>query len=109
MIYHGVRHTPSGSLYRLGLALFDRDNPEKSILRGDTWVFGPEEPYERNGDVDNVVFPCGYTVGADNDTLNLYYGAGDTSIALAQGSIRELLDWLHVTGKANAAHFDSGS
>lgn len=44
--------------------------------------------------MDNVAFPCGYTVDADGDTLNLYYGAADTSIALATGSIRELLDWL---------------
>lgn len=105
MIYHGVRQTPSGSLYRLGLALFDLDNPELNILRGETWVMGPEEQYERNGDVDNVVFPCGYTIGSDNDQINIYYGAGDTSVALAQGSIRELLDWLRVTGKANSAHF----
>jgi predicted GH43/DUF377 family glycosyl hydrolase len=105
MIYHGVRQTPSGSLYRLGLALFDLENPELCTLRGETWILGPEEPYERNGDVDNVVFPCGYTIGADNDRINLYYGAGDTSVALAYGSIRELLDWLHVTGKPNAAHF----
>ena len=30
----------------------------------------------------------------DADTINLYYGAADTSIALATGSIRELLAWL---------------
>ena len=56
-------------------------------LRGDSWIFGPEAPYERDGDVGNVTFPCGYTLGADGDTLNLYYGAADTSIALATGSI----------------------
>jgi predicted GH43/DUF377 family glycosyl hydrolase len=27
VFYHGVRHTPSGCLYRLGLALFDLENP----------------------------------------------------------------------------------
>jgi predicted GH43/DUF377 family glycosyl hydrolase len=94
MIYHGVRHTAAGSLYRLGLALFELDTPERCLARGDEWIFGPEAPYEQDGDVDNVAFPCGYTLGADGDTLNLYYGAADTSIALATGSIRELLDWL---------------
>ena len=98
-IYHGVRHTPSSCLYRLGLALFDLQTPEKCLLRGETWIFGPEEIYEREGDVGNVVFPCGYTLAADGDTLNLYYGAADTSIALATGSIRALLEWLDRHGK----------
>ena len=68
--------------------------PDHCLARGDSWIFGPEAPYEREGDVGNVAFPCGYTLGADGDTLNLYYGAADTSMALATGSIRELLAWL---------------
>ena len=94
MIYHGVRQTASGSLYRLGLALFDLESPECCLKRGDEWVFGPEEPYELHGDVGNVAFPCGYTIGPDGDTLHLYYGAADTSIALATGSVRAMLEWL---------------
>jgi len=98
MIYHGVRNTASGSLYRLGLALFDLKQPEICLLRGDSWVFGPEAEYERNGDVHDVVFPCGYTLAPDGDTLNLYYGAADSCIALAHGSVRSLLAWLDVNG-----------
>jgi predicted GH43/DUF377 family glycosyl hydrolase len=98
MIYHGVRHTASGSLYRLGLALFALDRPECCLLRGDSWVFGPEAPYERVGDVGNVAFPCGYTLGADGDQINLYYGAADTCVALATASLRELLGWLDQNG-----------
>jgi predicted GH43/DUF377 family glycosyl hydrolase len=69
-------------------------------LRGDAWIFGPEAPYEKHGDVGNVTFPCGYTLGAgaDGDTINLYYGAADTSIALASGSIRHVLRWLDEQG-----------
>jgi predicted GH43/DUF377 family glycosyl hydrolase len=81
-------------MYRLGLALFDLHTPEKCLKRGDEWVFGPEEPYERQGDVGNVVFPGGYTIGPDGDTLHLYYGAADTSICHATGSINALLEWL---------------
>jgi predicted GH43/DUF377 family glycosyl hydrolase len=98
MVYHGVRRTASGSLYRLGLALFDLEQPEKCLLRGDSWIFGPEAEYERTGDVDDVVFPCGYTLAPDGDTINLYYGAGDCCIALAQGSVRSLLSWLDANG-----------
>jgi predicted GH43/DUF377 family glycosyl hydrolase len=98
MIYHGVRRTPSSSLYRLGLALFDLERPEKCLLRGDSWIFGPEAAYERDGDVHDVVFPCGYTLASDGDTINLYYGAADCCIALAQGSVRDLLSWLDANG-----------
>lgn len=99
IIYHGVRQTASGCLYRLGLALFDLQTPERCLLRGDDWIFGPEEPYERYGDVPNVVFPCGYTIGDDGDTINLYYGAADSCIALATGKISALLDWLKRRGR----------
>lgn len=94
VIYHGVRNTPSGCLYRLGLALFDFKSPAHCIRRGNSWIFAPEAAYERAGDVANVVFPCGYTIAPDGDTINLYYGAADSSIGLAQGSITEMLEWL---------------
>jgi predicted GH43/DUF377 family glycosyl hydrolase len=94
VIYHGVRVTAAGAIYRLGLALFDLNTPERLLKRGDGWIFGPEERYEQRGDVDNVVFPCGYTVLPDGDTVNLYYGAADTSIALAVGSVSAMLEWL---------------
>jgi len=94
VIYHGVRPNAAGSIYRLGLALFDLQVPEICLKRCNEWIFGPEQPYERRGDVDNVVFPCGYTIAADGDTIHLYYGAADTSIALATGSIRAILEWL---------------
>ncbi|MCU0490348.1 MAG: hypothetical protein MUD01_01975 [Chloroflexaceae bacterium] len=98
MIYHGVRTTPGGCLYRLGLALFDRDSPERCLLRGDSWVFGPEAPYECLGDVGHVVFPCGLTIAPDGDTLHMYYGGADSCIALATASIRALLEWLYTNG-----------
>jgi predicted GH43/DUF377 family glycosyl hydrolase len=98
VLYHGVRQTASGSLYRMGLALFDLHTPERCLVRSNEWIFGPEETYERHGDVDNVVFPCGYTIAPDGDTISLYYGAADTCIALATGSIRALLGWLEKHG-----------
>lgn len=94
VIYHGVKQSCSGCIYRLGLALFDLKNPAICIKRGTEWMFAPVEPYEQHGDVGNVVFPCGYTIGTDGDTVNLYYGAADTCIALATGSIKQMLEWL---------------
>ena len=94
VIYHGVKHTAAGCIYRLGLALFDLHEPERCLRRGNQWIFGPVEPYEQHGDVGNVVFPCGVTIAPDGDTIHLYYGAADTSIGLATGSLRAMLEWL---------------
>ncbi len=94
IIYHGVRQSCSGCIYRLGVALFDLKTPEKCLKRSNEWMFAPEMAYELYGDVGSVVFPCGYTLGADGDTINIYYGAADTCIALATGSIKEILKWL---------------
>src|SRR6185295_7555697 len=98
------RHTASGSLYRLGLALFDLESPEVCLIRGDEWIFGAEEEYERVGDVGNVVFPCGHVVQPDRDTLRLYYGGADHCIALATTSISALLDWLDTHGRQYVLH-----
>ncbi|MFA6572329.1 MAG: glycosidase [Bacteroidota bacterium] len=94
MIYHGVKQNSAGCIYRLGLALFDLEKPELCLKRSNEWIFGPQEPYEEEGDVNKVVFPCGLTIAPDGDTINLYYGAADMCIALATGSIKELLEWL---------------
>lgn len=98
-LYHGVRQTAAGCLYRLGLALFDLESPHRCLLRSDEWILGPEQPYERRGDVDNVVFPCGWVLRPDGDTVYVYYGAADSVVALATGSLRDLLDWLQEYGK----------
>jgi len=50
--------------------------------------------------VKDVVFPCGQTIGEDGDTIMLYYGAADSSIALATGSVRTLLAWLEANSSS---------
>jgi len=99
ILYHGVRTTAAGCLYRLGAALLDLEDPTRVVLRSDEWVFGPEQEYERLGDVGDVVFPCGATVSDDGDTVNLYYGGADTVLCLARGSLREILEWLRESGR----------
>lgn len=91
LCYHGVKVTASGSIYRLGLALADLDHPEVLISRANEWVFGPSAPYERSGDVPDVVFPCGWILEDDGDTVRMYYGAADTSICVATASLADLL------------------
>ena len=92
ILYHGVRSTPSGSIYRLGLVLLDLENPFRVIRRTDEWIFGPKAAYEREGDVDDVVFPCGWILKDDN--IYMYYGAADSCIALATAKLNELVDFV---------------
>jgi predicted GH43/DUF377 family glycosyl hydrolase len=92
--FHGVRTTVSGAIYRLGLALLDRDDPTIVLERGNEWVFGPHTPYERSGDVPDVVFPCGWVLDDDGDTLRMYYGAADSTICVATAGLGDLLEHL---------------
>jgi predicted GH43/DUF377 family glycosyl hydrolase len=94
IMYHGVRHTASGAVYRVGLALLDLEDPTRVIYRSSEWIFGPLLLYERIGDVQEVVFPTGYVLEDDNDSLRVYYGAADTCIGMATAKISELLAWL---------------
>ena len=91
LVYHGVRQTVAGALYRAGLALLDLDDPSRVIRRCEEWVLGPSEPYELVGDVPGVVFPCGLVHVPETDELRLYYGAADTCIAMATASLSEVL------------------
>jgi predicted GH43/DUF377 family glycosyl hydrolase len=94
ILYHGVRHTAGGCLYRLGLALLDLEDPSIVLRRSDEWIFAPETPYERNGDVGDVVFPCGWILNKSSGEIRIYYGCADSSIALATANVSELLDYL---------------
>lgn len=92
LMYHGVRMTAAGCLYRSGLALLDRDDPRKVLRRSREWVLAPATPYERSGDVSDVVFSCGWTLVGDE--LRVYYGAADTTMCVATGRLTQVLDWL---------------
>jgi len=94
ILYHGVRQTASGSIYRLGLALLDLENPSKVLRRSDEWVFGPQEFYGREGDVDDVVFPCGWVYDEKTGEIKVYYGAADTCIAMATTKLGDLLEYI---------------
>lgn len=91
LLYHGVKDTVSGCIYRVGLALLDLEEPTRVLHRLPEWVLTPEAPYERVGDVPNVVFPCGLLHDAASGRIRLYYGAADTSICVATAQLDDLL------------------
>lgn len=90
-IYHGVFPTMDGSVYRLGVALHDLEDPSKIIGVGDDWILQPEESYELTGYVHNVVFTCGAVV-EDDGTLKLYWGAADSVMCVGTANISELVN-----------------
>lgn len=88
MIYHGVsRH----ATYRLGAALLDADGTTLLARTADP-IFEPVEPYEKEGEVGNVVFSCGAVVRGD--TLFLYYGGADRVLGVATASVARIMDAL---------------
>jgi len=92
VLYHGVRTTASGSIYRLGLVLLDLEEPGNVLRRSEEWIFGPKASYEREGDVDDVVFPCGWI--EKEGKIFMYYGAADLCIGLATAKLSELVAFL---------------
>jgi predicted GH43/DUF377 family glycosyl hydrolase len=63
------------------------------LHRSEGWVFGPRELYERSGDVNDVVFPCGWVVVGDE--IRIYYGSADMSVSMASAKMRDVLQYVH--------------
>ncbi len=74
--------------------------PSKVIGRCRCNILEPRELYELAGQVPNVVFPSGMIVEEyDQDgfakpesPVKIYYGAADTVVGLATGTVQDLLD-----------------
>ena len=93
LVHHGVLTSCNGFVYAAGVALLDRDEPWRVVARAAPYVLAPEAPYERVGDVPNVVFPCAALHDEETGRLALYYGAADTVTALAFAYVDELVDF----------------
>ena len=90
-IYHGVFPTMDGSVYRLGVALHDLEDPSKMIAVGDEWILQPEEVYEITGYVHNVVFTCG-AVPEDDGSVKIYWGGADKVMCMGTANLEDLVD-----------------
>lgn len=87
LLYHGVSHP--GNYYKVGVMLLDLIDPTKVLARTDYSLLDPDMAYELQGQVPNVVFPCGAVV--IDDTIFLYYGGGDSVTGVATISLPKLL------------------
>jgi predicted GH43/DUF377 family glycosyl hydrolase len=88
-IYHAVEAAPKGYIYHACASLLDLNNPLKEIARLPYPLISPEKPWEKEGYVNNVIFPTG-TALFGND-LYIYYGAADESVGVAKVKLDELL------------------
>ena len=89
-IYHGVFRTMDGSVYRLGVALHDLQNPAKVLGVSDSWILQPEDPWEVTGYVHNVVFTCG-AVPEPDGTVKIYWGGADTVMCVGEAVVADLV------------------
>lgn len=90
LLYHGVRKTGGGILYRLGLAMLALDDPTRVTHRTKEFVMSP---YKKDyiGDVGGAIFPCGWRLHEDGN-IRLYYGAADSEIHYATAHFDEVLE-----------------
>ncbi|NMA66027.1 MAG: glycosidase [Clostridiaceae bacterium] len=90
-IIHGVFRTAGGIYYYIGAILLDLLEPWKVIGKTNSYLLAPEAEYERHGNCDNCVFPCGAVADYEKDEIRLYYGAADNYICLATASLSEVV------------------
>ena len=65
----------------------------KVLYRTKDYIMTPDAPYERMGDVPNVVFPCAALTDADTGRIAIYYGCADTVTGLAFTTVEELVQY----------------
>ncbi len=77
LIYNGA---DDRLVYRTGMAMFDRKDPRKLLYRSEQPIFDPELPWEKVGQVPNVVFVEGM-VRQERQFL-FYYGGADKYVGV---------------------------
>lgn len=91
-LYHGSDKKPGQAgvgRYTAGALLLDSENPSKVISRTPEPIMVPTEPYEREGFVNNVVFPT--AVVEQDDQYLVYGGAADENLTVVGYEKRALL------------------
>jgi predicted GH43/DUF377 family glycosyl hydrolase len=91
VLYHGISWS---AIYRVGAILLDLKDPTIVKARTAFPIFEPQETYETNGIISNVVFPCGVVVRKGK--VYMYYGSADKSVGVATISLTTLLSYLKV-------------
>ncbi|MEA3398837.1 MAG: pesticidal protein Cry7Aa [Patescibacteria group bacterium] len=92
IIYHSTQGFNKKRTYYASAALLDLKNPRKVIGRLSEPLFSPTRKFELEGTVNDVVFPTGTAIF--DDRLYIYYGAADTTVAVASVKLDDLINTL---------------
>ena len=99
-IYHGVDYE---MCYRPGVLFMELDDPAKVIYQSPNFILQPEDDFEIGKTethdywVPHVVFTCGAVSAKDieviglDDEIFVYYGAADSAIGVAKGTLRDMV------------------
>lgn len=91
-IIHGVSSGPQGHRYSLGAVLLDLEDPTKVIGKCPGTILTPDADYEYRGVCPGAIFSCGAIADYEEDRLRVYYGAGDSCLCLATGSLSKIVE-----------------
>jgi beta-1,4-mannooligosaccharide/beta-1,4-mannosyl-N-acetylglucosamine phosphorylase len=94
LFYHGVTTTCNSYVYSIGGVILDIDDPSKVLYRCKNYLLTPELPYELNGFVPSVCFPCSALTDSKTGRIAIYYGAADTYTALAFTTVDEVCSYI---------------
>ncbi len=87
LLYHGV---DEAGVYRLGVAMFDLEDPSKLLCKYPHPIIEPEEDYEVYGEIPRVVFASG--ICEVNNKYYIYYGGADRVVSIAIAEKKEILE-----------------
>jgi len=90
--FHRIRRKRLPLIYHAGVALLNLKKPEEEVARLKKPLFSPRHSWEKEGDINDVVFPEGCSVNGDK--LKIYYGCSDSRIGVAEMSLKGLMDEL---------------
>lgn len=94
-IYHGSDKSPGdrgAGIYSAGAVLLDAQNPRRILARTPEPFMAPEQDFEIEGFVANVIFPTG--IVERGDEFWLYYGAADESVGVVGYERKAVMDAL---------------
>ena len=90
IIFHAIMNNCTTREYSVGAALLDLEEPWKVRHITKHPILYPEAPYEMQGLVEHVCFPCSTIVEADR-SVKVYYGAADTVQCVATGNLDDII------------------
>lgn len=81
------------SIYSVGAALFDLNNPERLIAKTKKFILVPRKKYETTFENKRVIFPTAIVPDNNSDIL-IYSGAGDEHTTVKKISLNDILKQL---------------